>query len=281
MQLPTIEHFAAAVQDAALAIKYGFRRPHEFESKSDGTLLTEVDIQVQHALMRWTKQYPHIGYIGEEGNDFADQPYIVYVDPLDGTSAFHDGQASVTTAASLMKQRKDGNWHPIMAVIDDPIGEWTWIAEAGRSTKVSSNHSNFQWQETHVSPSTELQMITVSTWPNVPFNLDRIEQHVKADRETYKQRQYGGIALVAGLIASGIRQASLFASPSAVETAAMALIVKQAGGVTTDLFGEPLHGYELKSVKGKLDLFLPRGAIMSADQSLTDQLVKIVRLYNP
>ncbi len=282
MKEPTIEQLMNGVIESAEPIVKNFRQPMDVSDKKDGTPVTDTDKAVNERLSVWFADIPNLGFIGEEGNRYNGETRVLYVDPLDGTGAFIAGQAAVTVVASIMEQDTHGLWYPVMAVIHDPISGEVWAVEKGQGSIYTVNdcYSGLETSSVTVNPEQYPAGATVSTWPNVPFSLDKVLCAVEED-DSFHQYQYGGIALVGGLIASGVRQASLFAGKSAAETVAMSLIVRGAGGIATDLFGKPLDSYSLEEVDSKLDFVLPHGAIMSSHQGLTDRLVEIVKKYNP
>lgn len=76
----------------------------EHISKGDGSPVTELDIKVEKAIKeRLAKEYPEIGFHGEETADVAgtvDATWIV--DPIDGTSSFVHGLPYCTNMAGLV-----------------------------------------------------------------------------------------------------------------------------------------------------------------------------------
>lgn len=278
MKTPNRRKIVKATQKAAQPIKDNFRRPIDVQTKKDGTPVTAVDMAVHEYLMNWVTKYPGLGYIGEEGNSFSEESrYAIYVDPYDGTSAGIRGIPTPTTVVALMEHVTGDLWKPTIAVIHEPILGWTWSAtEAGEIHICSDDGKNIEVHESRLLDRVAPYQITVSDWPGAPHNMEQVKELVNK-RPEYREQSFGSIALGAGLIASGLMHATIFGSKSAVETAAMSLIVRNAGGIVTDLFGESLDLYLLVEQNGKLDFELPDGAIMSSHQEITDDLVKIVK----
>jgi len=271
--IPSLLVLAAAVKEAASFIASDFRQPSSFTIKEDGTYVTDTDKAVDHYLCNWVRDcFPHMGYISEESKGILpdDCTHALYVDPLDGTHAFMRGLASVTTVATIME--KDGAyWYPVTTVIVDQIHEDIWGETLGDQTAGNGKYCTVT--------KAERPRITISTWPDVPFNLLEVLRTIE-DQNLYDHQQFGGIALGAGLIASGFMQATVFGGKSAVETVAMSLIVRGAGGIATDLDGNQLAGYQLIEIGDRLDFHLPRGAIMASDQALVTELVQLIKYKN-
>jgi fructose-1,6-bisphosphatase/inositol monophosphatase family enzyme len=119
--------------------------------------------------------------------------------------------------------------------------------------------------------------VSVITRGNSPLKLGQVQASLENHPNIC---HHGGdnISITGGLIASGWMHGSIFGGSSAVETAAMQLIVTEAGGIASDFSGNPLQGYELKpDLSGKLDFYLPHGAIMASDMALAEQLAQIVQ----
>ncbi len=260
-----------AVVSSSQVITNNFRKPQLVETRPNGTHVMRPGLFVSSLIKDWVQTLGNIGFISKE--DYLLLPdnctKIIYINPLDGTSNFICGLSNITTVMTLMELRGT-LWFPTKAIIYDPINCSIWTNEEGGVT----NLDNFQCSVINNYPS----RVTISTWPNMPFNLERVLSEVESNR-TLSQQQFGAIALGGGLIASGFMDATVFGGESAVETAAMSLIVRGAGGVATDLFGEPLNGYQLEEINGKLDFSLPCGAIISSSQQLNDQLVNIVQKF--
>lgn len=76
----------------------------EHISKGDGSPVTELDVKVEKAIKeRLAKEYPEIGFHGEETEDVAgtvDATWII--DPIDGTSSFVHGLPYCTNMAGLV-----------------------------------------------------------------------------------------------------------------------------------------------------------------------------------
>lgn len=276
MYLPDRLQLVRIIRQAAAPIKKHFRQAVDVTTKEDGTPVSEVDLAVHQKLLAWTKSFPGLGYIGEEGNDFSDDCFhALYVDPLDGTNAYLRGIPTATVAVSLMKKIHATRWEPIISVIHDPINSWTCSATKEESF-VQKGLSDVSGSLLQVSKLVTPWRITAVAWRNAPWNLERVQSTLLLCDDVDHQ-SLGATALGGALIASGLMDALIFGGKSAVETAAMSLIVRSAGGVATDLFGSPLTTYELVEQNGKLDFQLPYGSIMSSSSELTRLLTRVVK----
>ncbi len=256
------KHFPDSTYLRCLGIKAGrtmrkaFKPGMKREWKEDHTPLTKSDKAINRMVIADLKRdYPHITVIGEEESRIVkDSEYVVLVDPIDGTIPFCQGIPAATFCISVLKNRV-----PIVAVVHDPYCKRTWYAEKGRGTMLNA-------EPVRVSERATLAQSTVSImwWCGSIGNLDKVcrelvERHVK-------WLNLCSVAITGGLIASSDLEASIFPGEKAWETAAMQLLVEEAGGVATDLYGNKLvYGEDLK---------IP-GHIMSSGH-IHDQLVGLV-----
>ena len=170
----------------------------------------------------------------------------------------------------------NGEWSPSISVIHEPLTGWTWSAERGKGTFVRTPENSDEKFNLRIINSEEDDLeITVVVWRGVPYELDKVSQFCH-EQENIHNQPFGSVALGGGLIASSLMHATLYPGKSATETAAMSLIVTEAGGVTTDLFGAPLTNYTKVVYGGKEDFHMPRGAIVASSESVAEKLSNIV-----
>lgn len=274
---PNIFHLAQLIQLAGVPILERFRHTLTHSLKEDDTPVTEVDIAVHKKLMQWVESQPYIEYIGEEGDAFTgNAPYVLYVDPLDGTNAYLRGIASATVTATIMERQSEDWWTPIIGIIHDPINQWTWGATVEDEGFVQHGPNMRYHSLLQVTKKITPWRVSAIAWRHAPHNMERVNEAIGAEPDMEHQ-SFGATALGGGLIASGLINAVLFGGESAVETTAMSLIVRCAGGVATDLSGTPLCAYQLIKKGDKYDFLLPNGSIMASSQELTDRLVAVVQ----
>lgn len=260
------EHFPNQTQLVGMAYQAGEIMRKAFvpgmkrEWKEDHTPLTESDTAINRLVIAQLEHdYPHITVIGEEESRIVeDSEYLVLVDPIDGTIPFCQGIPASTFCISVLK-----NGVPIVAVIHDPYCNRTWSAEKGRGTMLNG-------EPVRVSEHGALAQSTVSImwWKGSIGNLNKVCDEIVDSNA--KWLNLCSVAIAGGLIASGDLAASIFPGQKAWETAAMQLLVEEAGGTATDLYGNKL-------VYGK-DLKIP-GHIMSNGR-IHDELVAMVTRAN-
>lgn len=229
-------HFPNQIELVSLAKQAGeimrknFVSGMEREWKEDQTPLTKSDLKINRLVIEWIQnKYPHITVIGEEESRIIENSeYVVLVDPIDGTVPFCQGVPVSTFCISILK-----NSIPVVAVIHEPFTNRTWSAEKGMGTTL--NNTPVQVSKNRIfSQST----ISIIWWKNSIGNLHKVcNEIIEKDAKWFN---LCSVAIAGGLISSGDLAASIFPGQKIWETAAMQLLVEEAGGIATDLYGNKL-----------------------------------------
>ncbi len=266
MRVPTLTELFAVVKDAGQIISDNFGLPHDVTDKSDGTPVTAIDQQI-NTLFALLAEKHGIGFIGEEGNGDTDNDWILYVDPLDGTGAFLRGMATCTVVASIMFMGE-----PIMAIIHNPITGQTWSAEANNFCSYWRNKSEGEILVRTSNLQSVPHRTAICAWPGVDERFLRFQKRILED-SFFLDQQMGAFAIGGGLIASGLLDATAISGGSAVEAAAMSLIVREAGGVAVDLHGKEILTFAFGEHKNKSDFLLPHGAVFACNMQVMEALL--------
>lgn len=206
-------------------------------TKADLTPVTQADIECEQAIRDLLLQrFPEHGFYGEEtGQSQQDADYLWLVDPIDGTKAFVRQYPFFSTQIALM--------HKGEIVLGVSCGtlmsELAW-AEKGRGAWLND-------KPLQVSDIADPDRAAVSTgnlrslaksdgWSRLGDELAR------ADRT----RGYGDFYHY-HLLAAGKIEAVIESDVNILDIAALSIIVGEAGGVFTDLNGNP-PGLETRSV---------------------------------
>lgn len=216
-------------RDAGAIMKQNFMMGMKKEWKADTTPLTETDTKI-HMLVAdaIAREFPTHSLLSEEGSDDAQHPSTEYVwicDPVDGTHNFSHGIPTATFVLALVR-----NGEPILAVINDPFMERIFYAEKGKGAFMND-------KPIHVSTNGALKnsVVGLGKWEEV-MNLFPVAEAIRN----------AGVRLVTGLsinymgalVAAGEFSAALFGGKEPHDTVAISLLVAEAGGKATDLFGE-------------------------------------------
>lgn len=275
MDIPTRTELVQITRNAIVSsgAHEAFRNLPAFDTKADSTPVTDIDHAIQSSIFSQAQKFD-LHLIGEEGGDInGDAKFALAVDPLDGTDAFIRGIPTSACAVTLLIRRVD-LWFPAIAVIYEltPSGH-VWSSQSSGPTWVKRDNLPEEPVGRPLEASAPYR-VTISTWPGVPFGLDSVVNQL--DDTEFRNQAFGSIALGAGLIASGGTHATVFAGKSALETVAMTLIVRGAGGIASDIDGNHLDGFALEvNESGHPDFVLPRGAIMASNHTVWCKLVDL------
>ena len=252
------------------------RKATKWSKKDDGTPVTQIDLEINQLMAEFAEQNS-LGFIGEEGNGAVDCQYQLLVDPIDGTGAFMRAMNTSTIIASVLEITGSVG-KPILAVIHAPVGGQTWYT-LGEETVYLRKPGRVPRAVYTINDTEPPWLTTIVTWPGADYHMNVVKSDIEHDAR-FQEQSMGAVGICAGLIASGIIDGAIFPPGSAVETAAMQLIVQGAGGWTIDLEGGPLGPYELGELRGKTDFLLPHGAIFTASEAVAIALFDVVRDVN-
>lgn len=231
------------------------------EWKADDTPLTATDTKINKGVVQAIKRdYPHVRVIGEEGNyEVDDAEYTVYTDPVDGTLPFCHGVPIAAFCIAVVKGTR-----PLAAVIYDPFQKRLWHATRGGGTLLNdrlvrvSKHATFA--RSH---------LCLVWWKGSRYNFHSLSARLMEEGANWFYPQ--SLAYFGGLVAAGEFEGTLFAGQHVWETAAMDLIITEAGGRVTDLCGH------------KPDYTKPHGLMghIASNGVLHKAILRLVKEYCP
>ncbi len=233
MNAPSRELEAAldAAQAAGEIIRSLYQRNVQVRTKPDQSPVTEADIRAEEAIRRvLTERFPSYGFYGEEtGRHGTDGEAMWLVDPLDGTKSFIRDCPFFSTQIALQR-----NGRLVLGVSSaSAYGELAW-AEEGAGAYLNG-------QPIHVSATTDLHAAIVSSG-NLK-TLTRSAQDWRRFGDLIQQvsriRGYGDFVHY-HLLARGSLDVVIESDVNILDIAALAVIVREAGGTFTDLSGGPV-----------------------------------------
>jgi myo-inositol-1(or 4)-monophosphatase len=226
----------AAAAKAAEQVRAGAARLNElqWQTKTPADFVSEVDHAAERALEEVVRgRHPHATLVAEEFTPDAsrDRGLVFVADPLDGTTNFLHGFPwyAVSVGALVDGELAAG------AVLNAATGE-LFTATAGGGARRAG-------QPIAVSKITEPQRALIGTgFPFKPGNphTDRyLEILPRVMRQTAGIRRPGAAALDLADVACGRFDAFWEMTLAPWDIAAGILLVREAGGVVTNLDGEP------------------------------------------
>jgi len=231
-----------AAKAAAEIIGAYYRRDVRVQTKQDQSPVTEADVRAEEAIRAiLSKRFPSYGFYGEEtGRHAMGAENVWLVDPIDGTKSFVRKCPFFSTQIALLRQ---GNL--VLGVSSAPAyGELAWAKE-GEGAFLQG--SRLDGSRIHVSGLSELASAIVSTG-----NLKTLAASNRWDKfggliqRVSRIRGYGDF-MHYHLLARGALDVVIESDVNILDIAALTVIVREAGGVFTDLQGHPV-GLDTTSV---------------------------------
>jgi histidinol-phosphatase len=215
---------------AAEVIKHYWRRGVEVELKSDATPVTIADREAEQAIRKILQAaLPQASIYGEEfGLDGERGGLLWLVDPLDGTKSFVRRTPFFSTQIALM----DGD-ELVLGVSSAPIyGETMWAS--------AENGAWLDGERVQVAATSAIAEASLSIGNVRTLTTDaRWDALGALIRDSNRIRGYGDFCHY-HLLARGSLDLVIESDVNILDVAALAVIVREAGGVFTDLDGAPL-----------------------------------------
>lgn len=225
------EYLSFAVNIAKYAkkvmLKY-FNAENGASYKEDNTIVTKADTEINHYLIEQVKEkYPTHSVDGEE-EKYQKGEYTWICDPVDGTAMYARGiPVSVFSLALAHKGE------PVLGVIYDPFTDNIYTAIKGKGAyknnkRIEVNKSNLQDNRCFAN---------FDVWPAAEYNIFDV---IKELSEKVWFVDLGSVIRASLCVASGEFCFTIFPGTKNknCDIAAIKVIVEEAGGKVTDLFGK-------------------------------------------
>jgi histidinol-phosphatase len=229
----TVPALAAAREAAAAAaevIRHYWRRGVEVELKADATPVTVADREAERAIRQILKAaLPQAAIHGEEFGLEGERGGLLWlVDPLDGTKSFVRRTPFFSTQIALM----DGD-ELVLGVSSAPIyGETMWAS--------IGNGAWLDGERVQVADTALISDASISTGNIKTLTMDsRWDVFGALIRDSNRIRGYGDFCHY-HLLARGGLDLVIESDVNILDIAALAVIVREAGGVFTELDGSPV-----------------------------------------
>lgn len=211
------------------------KAPGVITAKGDRDMATEVDYAVEHAVREFlSRETPEVGFLGEEeGVSRSGDGLMWALDPVDGTANFLHGIPLCGASLGLVDKNI-----PTLGVIDLPFLNLRYLAAEGAGAQ--ANGLNIQ-----VSESCDLRtaIVAIGDYAVGENALDRNRPRLALTQElaarVQRVRMFGSAAIDLAWVADGRIDANIMLSNNAWDTAAGAIIAREAGAAVVDLDGSP------------------------------------------
>jgi myo-inositol-1(or 4)-monophosphatase len=227
--LPETRAAIAAAQAAGDLLLRGAGRARDVRLKSAKDPVTEVDVAAERCIRRILgRQFPQIGFVGEEGGAIEGQDGRWIVDPLDGTIAF---VTDLPFFSVLIALEREGIIRASILYI--PRLRELFVAERGRGAWLNG-------RRVHVSPRTRLVECVIALWHDDSVWSNRsLRERIAALALRVRNVRIFGAGYALANVAAGRLDAYWEQSAKPWDVAAGALLVAEAGGHVTDGRGRP------------------------------------------
>ena len=234
---PFLEKALEAATAASVPMLARYHGSFEVELKEDLTPVTIADREAEQEIRRVLGDaFPDHGIYGEEyGTDNEDAEYLWLVDPIDGTKSFIRGLDMFSTQIALMHRETI-----VLGVSCAPaMNELAWAAKGlgtwldGRRILVSAVEDI---SSASISTGNLGSLAASSQWSALGKIVTQVDRF----------RGYGDFYHYHRL-AAGQLDAVIESDVNILDIAALTVIVKEAGGVFTDLEGRAV-GLDTRSV---------------------------------
>jgi myo-inositol-1(or 4)-monophosphatase len=225
--------------------------------KGPADFVTSADQRTERILIQeLSKARPGYGFLGEESGvvEGPDKSHRFIIDPIDGTTNFLHGVPHFAISIAL---ERDGQL--VSAVVYNPVIDEMFTAEKSHGAYLNN-------RRLRVAARNHLRESLVAT--GMPFHgcdghKDYLAELAPIMAETAGVRRFGSAALDLAWVAAGRFDAFWERGLSSWDIAAGLLLVREAGGVTTDLKG----GARL----------LESGDVLASNERLHPLLLKLLR----
>ena len=227
-------------------------RDFAVETKADATPVTEVDRAAEEAIRRVLRAaYPRHGMFGEEAGREGGGDFLWLIDPIDGTRSFVRGYPMFSTQIALMHEGEI-----VLGVSAAPAyGERAWAVRGGGAFLGSTARDGRRLRVADARAFDAEAAVSTGNLKSLAASPARWAAYADIVRRVGRIRGYGDF-LHYHLLARGAIDLVIESDLNILDIAPLVLIVREAGGVFTDLEGRDV-GLETTSA-------LAGGAVLHA-----------------
>jgi myo-inositol-1(or 4)-monophosphatase len=224
---------------------FGTRSPVDFKGRINP--VTETDLKAERVITSLVRaECPSHNILAEEEkHGRLSSSYLWIIDPLDGTVNFTHGYPFISVSIALQHREE-----LILGVVFDPIHNELFVGEKGKGAMLNGT-------PVHVSNETSLEKSLLCT--GFPYSIredpsDNFENFRKFCLSAQGVRRAGSAALDLCYVAMGRLEGFWERTLKPWDTAAAALILREAGGLLTDYSGNDYNPFleELVATNGRI-----------------------------
>ena len=230
-----IETLKTIAREAGTIVREGYHSRKEIRRKGVVDLVTQYDVATEEYLLKaLERSFPDHTLVGEESYDGSYLlPRAIYIDPIDGTTNFVHGIPQLAISLGVWEEGS-----PVMAVVYNPVLDELFWAERDAGAWLGET-------PLHVADDRVLQQSLIAT--GFPYaKAARGSEYrwvVDAFAALLPQiqdiRRLGAAAIDLAWLARGVYGGFYEIDLKPWDVAAGILLVEEAGGIVSNLEGEP------------------------------------------
>ncbi|MGI8545022.1 MAG: 3'(2'),5'-bisphosphate nucleotidase CysQ family protein [Aridibacter sp.] len=275
-EFETAINLAREAGDAIMKIYHeGFEIEEKSESEHYSEPVTIADRTSSKLIVKGLDEvFPDDGILSEEEIDDTkrrlSKSRVWIIDPLDGTKGFTEKAGDFAVQIALTE-----NGEPILGVVFQPIRNILYYAVKREGTFLIDNDEEPRKLEVSEIDEFKEMTLAVSRSHRSP-RMNKLVEHFGF----VKEHPHGSVGLKVGFLAQKVADIYIHLSPYTKfwDTAAPQIILEEAGGKLTDIFGEKIK-YDIEDVKNHNGIFASNGiSHEKAVSHLKELLTKFGRL---
>lgn len=229
------ESLVQLVKEAGKKTLEYYGKSHHSEIKTDGSLLTEADVEANKILVNGLKDlFPNDGRLSEESEDSLERltkERVWIIDPIDGTADFHLGEEGKGDFAVIVGLSVNGKAE--FGVLYAPVHNTLFIGQRGQGSYIITPQGKRRLLVSDRSRVQDMTLIVNSRLSNK--DIDKITKYVPV-----KNLSRGGSAgLRVCRMANQEADIHISFTGKDWDYCASDIILSEAGGVMTDLENNP------------------------------------------
>lgn len=232
MTSPTLSDIEILARGAGQILRAGYGKSHQINLKGEIDLVTEIDRETEAYLLGVIQnRFPdHTIYSEESGFLPGQDSQVWYIDPLDGTVNYAHGVPIFSVSIAYAENGK-----VILGAVFDPMQNEFFSAEKGKGAWVNG-------KPIRVSNTKDLNSSLLVT--GFPYDIrtnpnTNLDHYANLSLLSQGVRRLGSAAIDLAYVASGRLDGFWEISIHSWDIAAGALMVEEAGGKVTDVYGGP------------------------------------------
>ncbi len=248
-----------AAREGGAILLSEFSKPAKITYKGDISLVTQADGRSEAAVVaKLRSNFPKHVIVAEEGTghehlDASAAPgarYRWYVDPLDGTTNFAHGYPCFAVSIALVELSGDGAQEDLLAAaVFDPVRDELFTAAKGEGAFLNRKPIRVSGVE-----KLDASLLCTGFPPPRRSPNPNVAYYARFTTISHGVRRDGSAALDLCYIACGRFDGFWEFGLKPWDAAAGVLLVREAGGIATDIAGGPwrLHGNSILASNGRV-----------------------------